>query len=90
MGGRGGGSTAGRCNGGSPVVVEDLGDFRLGRAPKLLLPCSNTLQEFREELSPAFGGKEMEVRADLAEEFPREEAEIGGRRFVSSGGPVIS
>jgi hypothetical protein len=48
------------------------------------------LQEFRDELSPAFRGEEGEVRAYLAGKFPGEEAEIGGRRFVSGGGPVIS
>jgi hypothetical protein len=71
-------------------MAEDLGDFRLDRAPELVLPCGNALQEFRGELSPAFGGEEGEVRAYLAGKFPGEEAEIGGRRFISSGGPFIS
>ena len=90
MGGKGGGSTASRRDGSQPFVAEDLGDFRLDRAPELVLPCSDTLQEFREELSPAFGGEEGEVRAYLTGEFPGEEAEIGGRRFISRGGPIIS
>lgn len=89
MGGKGGGSTAGYRDGGAPFVAEDLSDFRLDRAPELVLPSSDAMQEFRDELSPAFGGEEGEVRAYLAGKFPGKEAEIRGRRYVISGGTVI-
>ena len=40
---RGAGSATGHRYGGSPFMVEDLGDSELHRAPELILPCRNAV-----------------------------------------------
>ena len=55
---RGAWSTAGHRYSGSSFVAENLGNAGLHRAPELVLPCNDAVEEFREELPTAFGGQE--------------------------------